>query len=112
MLKVTNVHKTFNPDTVNEKQVFAGLNLELQDGDFVTIIGGNGAGKSTMLNIIAGAYTPDEGSIEIDGVNVTKMPEHKRAKYIGRVFQDPRMGTASAIHLFTSPDTVPRFALP
>lgn len=95
MLKVTNVHKTFNPDTVNEKQVFAGLNLELQDGDFVTIIGGNGAGKSTMLNIIAGAYTPDEGSIEIDGINVTKTPEYKRAKYIGRVFQDPRMGTAS-----------------
>lgn len=95
MLKLTNIHKTFNAGTVNEKQIFAGLDLELQDGDFVTIIGGNGAGKSTMLNIIAGAYTPDEGSIVIDDVDVTNMPEYKRASYIGRVFQDPRMGTAS-----------------
>ena len=95
MLKLTNIHKTFNADTVNEKTVFSGLNLELEAGDFVTIIGGNGAGKSTMLNVIAGAFKPDEGSISIDGIDVTNMPEHKRASYIGRVFQDPRMGTAS-----------------
>lgn len=95
MLKLHNIHKTFNADTVNEKKVFSGLSLELEDGDFVTIIGGNGAGKSTMLNVVAGAYTPDEGEIIIDGVNVTNMPEYKRAAYIGRVFQDLRMGTAS-----------------
>lgn len=95
MLKLTNIHKTFAAGTVNEKQVFNGLNLELEDGDFVTIIGGNGAGKSTMLNVIAGAFKPDDGSIVIDGTDVTNMPEYKRATYIGRVFQDPRMGTAS-----------------
>lgn len=95
MLKLTNIHKTFAAGTVNEKTVFSGLDLELEAGDFVTIIGGNGAGKSTMLNVVAGAFTPDEGTIEIDGVNVTNMPEYKRAAYIGRVFQDPRMGTAS-----------------
>ncbi len=95
MLKLTNIHKTFAAGTVNEKTVFSGLNLELEDGDFVTIIGGNGAGKSTMLNVVAGAFNPDEGTIEIDGVDVTNMPEYKRATYIGRVFQDPRMGTAS-----------------
>ncbi len=95
MLELKNIFKTFNAGTVNEKVVFENLNLTLDDGDFVTIIGGNGAGKSTMLNIASGSLMPDEGSIIIDGVDVTNLPEHKRAKYIGRVFQDPRMGTAS-----------------
>ncbi len=95
MLEIKNIHKTFNEGTINEKKVFEGLDLTLEDGDFVTVIGGNGAGKSTMLNIVAGAYSIDDGEIIIDGINVTKLPEYKRAKYIGRVFQDPRMGTAS-----------------
>lgn len=95
MLELHNICKTFNANTVNEKKVFDGLNLTLKPGDFVTVIGGNGAGKSTMLNIAAGAYAPDEGTIKIDGVDVTHLPEYKRAKYIGRVFQDPRMGTAT-----------------
>ena len=95
MLEIKDIYMTFNEGTVNEKKVFEGLSLTLKEGDFVTVIGGNGAGKSTMLNIVAGAYTADDGSITIDGVDVTKLPEHKRAKYIGRVFQDPRMGTAT-----------------
>ena len=95
MLELKNVCKTFNAGTVNEKQVLCNLDLTLKEGDFVTIIGGNGAGKSTMLNMVAGVYPVDSGSIAIDGVDVTKLPEHKRAKYIGRVFQDPRMGTAT-----------------
>jgi putative ABC transport system ATP-binding protein len=95
MLEVKNIHKTFNEGTINEKKVFEGLSLTLEDGDFVTVIGGNGAGKSTMLNIVAGAYPVDDGQVIIDGVDVTKLPEYKRASYIGRVFQDPRMGTAS-----------------
>ena len=95
MLEIKNIHKTFNEGTINEKKVFEGLSLALEDGDFVTVIGGNGAGKSTMLNIVAGAYPVDEGQIIIDGADVTKLPEYKRAQYIGRVFQDPRMGTAS-----------------
>ena len=95
MLEIKNVKKTFNEGTVNEKRVFSDLCLTLNEGDFVTVIGGNGAGKSTMLNLVAGAYTADEGSILIDGEDVTGLPEHKRAKYLGRVFQDPRMGTAS-----------------
>ena len=94
MLKITNLHKTFNPGTVNAKVALDGLNLTLNEGDFVTVIGGNGAGKSTMLNAIAGVWKPDEGSIEIDGVDVTGMPEHKRAQFLGRVFQDPMKGTA------------------
>ncbi len=94
MLKITNLHKTFNPGTVNAKKALSGLNLTLNDGDFVTVIGGNGAGKSTMLNAICGVWKPDHGSIEIDGINVTNMPEHKRAKFLGRVFQDPMKGTA------------------
>jgi len=94
MLKITNLHKTFNPGTVNAKTALSGLNLTLEDGDFVTVIGGNGAGKSTMLNAIAGVWKPDYGTIEIDGVDVTNMPEHKRAKFLGRVFQDPMKGTA------------------
>ncbi len=95
MLEVKNVFKTFNEGTVNEKKVFEDLSLSLNDGDFVTVIGGNGAGKSTLLNVVAGAYPVDGGHIIIDGKDVTRLPEYKRAKYIGRVFQDPRMGTAS-----------------
>lgn len=94
MLKITNLHKTFNPGTINAKKALSGLNLTLNDGDFVTVIGGNGAGKSTMLNAIAGVWKPDFGTIEIDGVDVSNMPEHKRAKFLGRVFQDPMKGTA------------------
>jgi putative ABC transport system ATP-binding protein len=94
MLKITDLQKTFNAGTVNAKTALDGLNLELKDGDFVTVIGGNGAGKSTLLNAIAGVWKPDYGTIEIDGVNVTNMPEHKRAQFLGRVFQDPMKGTA------------------
>ena len=99
MLELKNIYKTFNPGTVNEKRALQGLNLSLADGDFVTVIGGNGAGKSTMLNIISGAYTVDEGSISIGGVDVTRLPEYKRAPYIGRVFQDPMMGTAATMQI-------------
>lgn len=99
MLKITNIYKTFNPDTVNEKRVLNGLNLELNDGDFVTVIGGNGAGKSTILNMIAGVHFPDQGSIILDGEDITGLPEHKRAKYLGRVFQDPMMGTAGNMEI-------------
>lgn len=99
MLDLKNIYKTFNPGTVNEKRALQGLNLSLADGDFVTVIGGNGAGKSTMLNIISGAYTVDEGSISIGGVDVTRLPEYKRAPYIGRVFQDPMMGTAATMQI-------------
>ena len=94
MLKITDLQKTFNPGTVNAKTALNGLNLELEDGDFVTVIGGNGAGKSTLLNAIAGVWKPDYGAIEIDGVDVTRMPEYKRAKFLGRVFQDPMKGTS------------------
>lgn len=94
MLKITNLYKTFNPGTPNENRVLNGLNLELKEGDFVTVIGGNGAGKSTTLNAIAGAFRPDYGKIEIDGRDITNMPDYKRAEFLGRVFQDPRMGTA------------------
>ena len=94
MLKITNLQKTFNPGTINAKTALCGLDLHLRDGDFVTVIGGNGAGKSTLLNAIAGVWTPDYGTIEIDGVDVTAMPEFKRAKFLGRVFQDPMKGTA------------------
>ena len=99
MLEIKNVYKTFNAGTVNEKRALKNLNLSIADGDFVTVIGGNGAGKSTMLNAITGAYSVDYGSIEIDGVDVTHLPEHKRAKYIGRVFQDPMMGTAANMQI-------------
>ncbi len=94
MLKITDLQKTFNPGTVNAKTALDGLDLHLKDGDFVTVIGGNGAGKSTLLNAIAGVWKPDFGTIEIDGVDVTNMPEHKRAQFLGRVFQDPMKGTA------------------
>lgn len=99
MLKIENVRKVFNAGTVNEKVALNRLNLELQAGDFVTVIGGNGAGKSTMLNSVAGVYPVDAGSIFIGGVDVTNLPEFKRAKYIGRVFQDPMMGTAGTMQI-------------
>lgn len=94
MLKIKNLQKTFNPGTVNAKTALAGLDLTVNQGDFVTVIGGNGAGKSTLLNAISGVWKPDYGTIEINGVDVTNMPEYKRAKFLGRVFQDPMMGTA------------------
>jgi len=99
MLTVTNVYKTFNKDTINEKKALCGLSLHLNPGDFVTIIGGNGAGKSTLLNMVAGVYPIDNGKIEIEGVNISREPEHERAKYIGRVFQDPMQGTAAGMEI-------------
>ena len=99
MLKIENVYKTFNAGTVNEKVALQGLNLHLQQGDFVTVIGGNGAGKSTMLNAVTGVFGVDSGRILIDGVDVSHLPEYKRAKYIGRVFQDPMMGTAATMQI-------------
>lgn len=99
MLDLIGLRKTFNAGTVNEKTALDGLNLHLQEGDFVTVIGGNGAGKSTMLNAIAGTWLVDEGSIKIDGIDVTKLSEHKRAKYLGRVFQDPMTGTAASMQI-------------
>ena len=94
MLKIENIHKTFFPGSVNEKRALQGVSLTLNDGDFATVIGSNGAGKSTLLNAIAGAFPIDQGRISIDGVDVSHMPEYERAKYIGRVFQDPMKGTA------------------
>lgn len=97
MLQVDNIFKTFFPGTINEKKALNGLSLHLKPGDFVTVIGGNGAGKSTMLNAIAGVWPVDSGKIVIDGQDITKLPEHKRAKFIGRVFQDPMLGTAAGM---------------
>lgn len=99
MLKLEKIWKTFNAGTVNEKTALCGLNLELQEGDFVTVIGGNGAGKSTMLNAVAGVWPVDEGRIFIDQVDVTRLAEHKRAAYLGRVFQDPMTGTAANMQI-------------
>lgn len=100
MLTITNVRKTFNKGTINEKKALNGINLHLDPGDFVTIIGGNGAGKSTMLNMIAGVYPIDSGKIVIDKkINISREPEHRRAKYIGRVFQDPMRGTAANMEI-------------
>ena len=99
MLEIKNVSKTFNPGTVNAKTALNGLNLTLNDGDFVTVIGGNGAGKSTILNAIAGVWPVDEGSIIIDGNDVTNLPEHRRAAFLGRVFQDPMTGTAASMQI-------------
>ena len=99
MLKISNVYKTFNRGTVNEKKALNGVQLTLNEGDFVTIIGGNGAGKSTTLNMIAGVYPIDVGQIFIDGKDVTKLREYKRAKYLGRVFQDPMKGTAAGMEI-------------
>lgn len=97
MLKLQNIAKTFNPGTITEKYALRGVTLHLSPGDFVTVIGGNGAGKSTLMNSIAGTFRVDAGSIVIAGTDITKWPEHKRAKYIGRVFQDPMMGTAAGM---------------
>jgi len=99
MLEIKNIFKTFNAGTVNEKQALKGVSLSIADGEFVTVIGGNGAGKSTLMNAVAGTYGVDEGSIIIGDVDVTHLPEHKRAKYIGRVFQDPMMGTAATMQI-------------
>ena len=99
MLDIKNVEKTFNPGTINEKKALNNITLHLDEGDFVTVIGGNGAGKSTMLNMVAGVYPVDCGSIVIGGVDVTKLPEYKRAKYLGRVFQDPMTGTAADMQI-------------
>ena len=99
MLELIDVKKTFNPGTINAKKALCGVNLHLNPGDFVTIIGGNGAGKSTTLNAIAGVWKIDSGKIKIDGIDVSKLPEHKRAKYLGRVFQDPMTGTAATMEI-------------
>ena len=99
MLEIKDIRKTFNAGTVNEKRALNGVSLTLNDGDFVTVIGGNGAGKSTLLNAVAGVWAVDEGAILIDGKDVTRLPEHRRAKYIGRVFQDPMMGTAATMQI-------------
>ena len=99
MLKLENIRKVFNAGTVNEKIALDGLNLHMKEGDFVTVIGGNGAGKSTMLNAIAGVWGVDDGKILIDGTDVTRLPEYKRAAFVGRVFQDPMMGTAATMQI-------------
>lgn len=99
MLQLKNIHKTFNLGTINEKVALNGVDLILNEGDFVTVIGGNGAGKSTMLNAIAGVWPIDEGSILIDDIDVTGLPEHKRAQYLGRVFQDPMTGTTATMQI-------------
>ena len=94
MLKITNISKTFNPGTINEKKALTNLSLHLQKGDFVTILGSNGAGKSTLFNAIAGSFPVDSGDIRLDGQNITSLPDYKRSKFIGRMFQDPLKGTA------------------
>ena len=99
MLDIRNIYKTFNAGTVNEKTALNGVSIHLNEGESVAVIGGNGAGKSTLLNAVAGVWTVDEGSITIGGVDVTHLSEHKRAKYIGRVFQDPMMGTAATMQI-------------
>ena len=99
MLKLFDVSKTFNPGTITEKKALKNINLELEDGDFVTVIGGNGAGKSTLLNLIAGVHYSDSGSIFLDGMDLTEKPEYKRARYLGRVFQDPMLGTAANMEI-------------
>ncbi len=99
MLELTEIYKTFNPGTINEKKALCGVSLNMREGDFVTVIGGNGAGKSTMLNAIAGVWPVDSGSIVIDGENVTGLPDFKRARLIGRVFQDPMTGTAATMQI-------------
>ena len=99
MLNINHIAKTFNPGTITEKRALTDVDLKLNEGDFVTIIGGNGAGKSTTLNAVAGVFTVDKGTIEVDGVDVTRLPEFKRAKYLGRVFQDPMTGTAATMNI-------------
>ncbi len=99
MLDIIDVHKTFNPGTINEKVALDGVNLHINAGDFCTVIGGNGAGKSTMLNAVAGVWPVDQGAIVLDGQNITGIPEHKRAAFLGRVFQDPMTGTAATLEI-------------
>ena len=99
MLEITNVTKTFNPGTITEKKALLGIDLKLEDGDFVTVIGGNGAGKSTLLNLIAGVHKADTGSIILNDIDMTNLPEYKRARYLGRVFQDPMLGTAANMEI-------------
>ena len=99
MLEVKNIYKTFNPGTVNEKHALNGVSLKLKEGDFVTVIGSNGAGKSTLLNAIAGLWMIDSGSICIDGNDITRLPDYKRTRYIGRVFQDPMQGSAATMQI-------------
>jgi putative ABC transport system ATP-binding protein len=99
VLKIIDVHKTFNPGTINEKIALSGVNLHLNPGDFCTVIGGNGAGKSTTLNAVAGVWPVNQGAIVLDGQNITGVPEHKRAAYLGRVFQDPMTGTAATMEI-------------
>ena len=99
MLDLINLRKTFNPNTINEKVALNGVSLHLEDGDFVTMIGGNGAGKSTLLNAIAGVWQVDDGKIVIDGTDITGLSEHMRAPWLGRVFQDPMMGTAATMQI-------------
>jgi putative ABC transport system ATP-binding protein len=99
MVKLTNISKTFNPFTITEKRAVHDVSLELRDGDFVTVIGGNGAGKSTLLNLIAGVYPMDSGTIALDGVDVSAWAEHRRARFLSRVFQDPMMGTAATMEI-------------
>lgn len=99
MLKITHVSKTFNPGQITEKKALLDINLEIADGDFITVIGGNGAGKSTLLNLIAGVHACDTGSIVLNNKNLTQMPEYKRATFLGRVFQDPMMGTAANMQI-------------
>ncbi len=99
MLELKGIRKTFFPGTVNEKVALKGIDLTLEDGDFVTVIGGNGAGKSTLLNAISGVWKPDCGSVVLDGIDITHLSEHKRAKYLGRVFQDPMLGTAKDMEI-------------
>ena len=99
MLELKGVSKTFNMGTVNEKKALVDIDFTIEDGDFITVIGGNGAGKSTLLNVIAGVYTPESGSIVLAGKDITRLPEHKRAKYLGRVFQDPMTGTAASMEI-------------
>ncbi len=99
MLEVNHIFKTFNPGTINEKKALIDVSLSMEEGDFVTVIGGNGAGKSTMLNAVAGTWPVDSGSIVIDGIDVTGLPDFRRANLIGRVFQDPMTGTAATMQL-------------
>ena len=99
MLELKGVSMTFNMGAVNEKKALIDIDFTIEDGDFITVIGGNGAGKSTLLNVIAGVYMPEKGSVLLDGKDVTRLPEHRRAKYLGRVFQDPMMGTAASMEI-------------
>ena len=99
MLELKGVSMTFNMGTINEKKALIDIDFTIEDGDFITVIGGNGAGKSTLLNVIAGVYMPEKGSVVLGGKDITRLPEHKRAKYLGRVFQDPMMGTAASMEI-------------